>query len=206
MSLPEPVAYIHGMETVHLDIGSVDTDTGSRIGGNPPACFDSDQILDTHDYLLTLGAATAEWLGDREVSVFIRRGFAIGDDDLEYPDIGVRAVLHGPSARGAGTRGLHHGLGSAALVVAEPGAETPPFVRIGPAPILIQNEPTYAAGVEADGYRFLFQMNEEGWPVTEDPEAEFVEEYLFGYGSVYFYGKFDETGQAGEIVAGFLDF
>ncbi|RVW07890.1 hypothetical protein EGT67_18255 [Prescottella agglutinans] len=194
------------MKTAHLDIGFADTDTGSRVGGNPPACFDSDPILDTHDYLLTLGAATAEWLGDREVSVFVRRGFTIGGDDLDYPDIGVRAVLHGPSARGAGTRGRHPGLGSAGLVVADPGAETPPFVRIGRAPVLIQNEPTYAARVEADGYRFLFQMNEEGWPVTSDPEAEFVEEYLFGYGSVYFYGKFDETGQAGDIVAGFLDF
>ncbi|GAB2662091.1 hypothetical protein ABI214_11180 [Prescottella soli] len=42
--------------------------------------------------------------------------------------------------------------------------------------------------------------------MAKNPEAEFVEEYLFGYRSVYFYGKFDETGRAGEIVAGFLDF
>ncbi|MDH6679877.1 hypothetical protein M2284_004101 [Rhodococcus sp. LBL1] len=79
-------------------------------------------------------------------------------------------------------------------------------MRIGPTPVLLQNEPSYAARVEADGYRFLFQMNEEGWPDGEDPEAEIVEEHLFGYGSVYFYGRCDEAGLAGEVVAGFLDF
>ncbi|WP_430330659.1 hypothetical protein [Rhodococcus sp. ACT016] len=117
--------------------------------------------------------------------------------------------LHGVTGPPAGTpdwtAGRHPGLGSAALVFADPDAETPPFVRIAPVPALIQNEPTYAARVEADGHRFLFQVNEEGWPVSEDPSPEFVEEYLFGYGSVYFYGKRDEAARAIEIVAGFLD-
>ncbi|MDH6283726.1 hypothetical protein [Prescottella agglutinans] len=168
------------METVHLDIASSDTNTGPRVGGRPPACFDSDPIVEEYDYLFTLGAGTAGRLGNREVSVFLRRGFTIADDDLEYPDIGVRVVLHEPSVRGSGTAGRHPGLGSAAMVFAEPDAEALAFVRIGPSPVLLQNEPSYAARVEADGYRFLFQMNEEGWPDGEDPGAEIVEEYLFG--------------------------
>jgi len=134
------------METVHLDIASTDTNTGSRVGGRPPACFESDPIVEAYDYLFTLGAGTAAWLGSREMSVFLRRGFTIADDDLEYPDIGVRAVLHEPSPRGTRTDGRHPGLGSAALVFAEPDAETPAFVRVGPTPVLIQNEPSYARG------------------------------------------------------------
>ncbi len=194
------------METVHLDIAAVDTDTGSRVGGNPPACFESDPIVESYDYLLTLDTTVAAWLGDRQASVFLRRGFTIADADLEYPDIGVRVVLHEPSSRSGGSSGRHPGLGRAAMVFADPDVETPPFVRIGPTPVLIQNEPSYAARVEADGYRFLFQIDEEGWPVRDDPDDEFVEEYLFGYGSVYFYGMFDEDGRAIDIVAGFLDF
>ncbi len=37
-----------------------------------------------------------------------------------------------------------------------------PLVLIAPQPVLIQNEPSYADAVEADGHSFLFQINEEG--------------------------------------------
>ncbi|RDI18553.1 hypothetical protein DEU38_120122 [Rhodococcus sp. AG1013] len=194
------------MEPVHLAIAPVDRREGSRVGGNPPRCFAGDTLVETHDYLLTLAASAAEWLLGRELSVFVRRGFTIGDDDLEYPDIGVHAVLHEPSGRGDGIVGRHPGLGSAALISAPVDAEEAPFVRIARDPVLIQNEPSYAHAVEADGYQFLFQVNEEGWPVSDAPDPEFVEEYLFGYGSVYFYGRLDSKGAAQIVVPGFLDF
>ncbi|MDV8065322.1 hypothetical protein R4P64_02270 [Rhodococcus sp. IEGM 1366] len=200
---------------VHLGVGWSDSDGGSRIGGRPPQVFGGQTILQTHEYLLTLGAHTAPWLGARELSVFVRRGFSIGDDDLEYPGIGVRAVLHPPSSRSAESAGSHEGLGSAALINLPADDEVTPLVLIAPQPVLIQNEPqpvliqnepSYANAVEADGHRFLFQINEEGWPVVAEPQSEFVEEYLFGYGSVYFYGSADATGLADEVVPGFLDF
>ncbi len=81
-----------------------------------------------------------------------------------------------------------------------------PLVLIAPQPALIQNEPSYADAVEADGHSFLFQINEEGWPVVAESHPDFVEEYLFGYGSVYFYGSSDATGLVREVVPGFLDF
>ncbi|PSR42869.1 hypothetical protein C7T36_12230 [Rhodococcus sp. AD45-ID] len=192
--------------TLHLVVDSSDSEVGARIGGHPPQVFDGQPILQTHEYLLTLAAHTAPWLGDRELSVFVRRGFSIGDDDLEYPGIGVRAVLHPPSARSAASAGRHSGLGSAALIQVPADDEVMPLVLIAPQPVLIQNEPSYADAVEADGHRFLFQINEEGWPVVAEPQSEFVEEYLFGYGSVYFYGSADATGLANEVVPGFLDF
>ena len=148
----------------------------------------------------------APWLGVRELSIFIRRGFSIGDDDLEYPDIGVRAVLHLPSSRSAESAGSHAGLGSAALIRIPSDDEVMPLVLIAPQPVLIQNEPSYADAVEADGHSFLFQINEEGWPVVAESHPDFVEEYLFGYGSVYFYGSSDATGLVREVVPGFLDF
>ncbi|WP_259118133.1 hypothetical protein [Rhodococcus erythropolis] len=194
------------VDRVHLGVGSSDSEVGSRIGGRPPQVFAGQPILQTHEYLLTLEAHTAPWLGARELSVFIRRGFSIGDDDLEYPDIGVRAVLHPPSSRSAESAGTHEGLGSAALINLPADDEVMPLVLIAPQPVLIQNEPSYADAVEADGHRFLFQINEEGWPVVAESQPEFVEEYLFGYGSVYFYGSADAAGLADEVVPGFLDF
>ncbi|WP_092804795.1 hypothetical protein [Rhodococcus globerulus] len=194
------------VDRVHLGVGSSDSEVGSRIGGRPPQVFAGQPILQTHEYLLTLEAHTAPWLSARELSVFIRRGFSIGDDDLEYPDIGVRAVLHPPSSRSPESAGSHEGLGSTALINLPADAEVMPLVLIAPQPVLIQNEPSYADAVEADGHGFLFQVNEEGWPVVAESQPEFVEEYLFGYGSVYFYGNCDETGLVRDVVAGFLDF
>lgn len=194
------------MDRVHLGVGSIDSEVGARIGGRPPQVFAGQPILQTHEYLLTLGTPTAPWLGARELSVFIRRGFTIGDDDLEYPDIGLRAVPHPPSSRSAESAGGHKGLGSAELINLPAEGEVMPLVLIAQQPVLIQNEPSYADAVEADGQRFLFQINEEGWPVVAEPQPEFVEEYLFGYGSVYFYGSADATGLVREVVPGFLDF
>ncbi|MFE5874112.1 hypothetical protein ACFQ6H_02580 [Rhodococcus sp. NPDC056506] len=194
------------VDTVHLGVDSSDSAIGARIGGHPPQVFAGQPILQTHEYLLTLAAHTATWLGERELSVFIRRGFSIGDDDLEYPDIGVRAILHAPSSRSAESAGIHRGLGSAALIKTPADEEVMSLVLIAPQPVLIQNEPSYAEAVEADGHRFLFQINDEGWPVGSQSQAEFAEEYLFGYGSVYFYGSTDANGLVREVVPGFLDF
>ena len=194
------------MDKVQLGVDPSDSVIGARIGGHPPLVFAGQPIVQTHEYLLTLAAHTVPWLGARELSVFIRRGFSIGDDDVEYPDIGLRAVLHAPSPRSAESAGSHGGLGSAALIKIPADDEVMPLVLIAPQPVLIQNEPSYAEPVEADGHGFLFQINDEGWPVGSQSQAEFAEEYLFGYGSVYFYGSTDANGLVREVVPGFLDF
>ncbi|MGW0172616.1 hypothetical protein ACWDUM_02105 [Rhodococcus sp. NPDC003322] len=55
------------------------------------------------------------------------------------------------------------------------------------------------------GHRFLFQIDEEGWPVDGELE-DVIDEYLWGYGSVYFYGTPRAGGVVRDVVAGFLDF
>ena len=80
-----------------------------------------------------------------------------------------------------------------------------PLVRIDDEPVLIQGEPSFADAVRADGHRFLFQIDEGGWP-AEGELADIVEEYLWGYGSVYFYGTPDADGIVRDVVAGFIDF
>ncbi|MBB5953633.1 hypothetical protein FHS29_000203 [Saccharothrix tamanrassetensis] len=196
------------MLPVALDVAPYDTSTGSRAGGAAPACLALEgDLLDRYDYVLTIGAGVAPWSGGRELSVLLRRGFTVGDDDVEYPDIGAKAVLHPPSPRGDGGRGVHPGLGSAALVPVEADDEAAAFVRIADVPRLIQNEPTYAAVVEADGYRFLFQVEDDGLPHGDHPAGEFLfGDHPFGYGAIYFYGALDDQGHATLVVPGFLDF
>ncbi|UUW90737.1 hypothetical protein [Pimelobacter simplex] len=180
-----------------------DTADGGRLGGAPPRAVEDHPWLATHRYVLTLPAGCAPWAAGREVSVLLRAGFDIGDDDLTYPAMAMRALVHPPSPRGDRTGLGWPGLRSTALVPASGPA--PALVRVADAPVLIQDEPSYAAAVEADGHRFLFQVDEDGWPV-DGPLEDVVEEYLWGYGSVYFYGTPGDDGLVDEVVAGFLDF
>lgn len=66
---------------VLLGVALKDAANGSRLGGTPPVEFTDDPLLNTHDYLLTLEANTAPWLDRSELSVFVRRGYGIGDPD-----------------------------------------------------------------------------------------------------------------------------
>lgn len=178
---------------------------GARLGGAPPTLLEAHPLLATHRYVLTLGAGYAAWLGGHEVSVVLRAGFSIGDDDIVYPDMAMRAIVHAPSPRGDRADLGWPGLRSAALVDGPGGEDAPALVRIADEPVLIQNEPGYADAVRADGHRFLFQIDEEGWPVDGEL-ADVVEQYLWGYGSAYFYGTPGPDGVVRDVVAGFIDF
>ncbi|WP_166347405.1 hypothetical protein [Phytoactinopolyspora limicola] len=182
-----------------------DRQHGARLGGAAPAVIEHHPLLLTHRYVLTLPADVAPWTGGSEVSVFLRDGFDIGDEDLEYPNMAMRALVHEPSPRGAHTQLGWPGLRSAALAPLA-GGSAPGLVRISDEPALIQGDPSYADAVLADGHQFLFQIDEEGWP-GDGPLEDVVDEYLWGYGSVYFYGTPDPSaGIVRQIVAGFIDF
>lgn len=177
-----------------------DREDGGRLGGAPPVAIEAHPLLETHRYLLTIPTVP-----DSEISVLLRNGFGIGDSDLEYPDMAMRALVHAPAPRGERTDLGWPGLRSAALVEMPDEEDSIALVRIADEPVLIQNEPSYADAVRADGHQFLFQVNEEGWPVDGELE-DVIDEYLWGYGSVYFYGTPGSDGIVREVVAGFIDF
>ncbi|MFF1529163.1 hypothetical protein [Cellulomonas sp. NPDC058312] len=176
-----------------------------RLGGPPPAVLESHPLLATHRYVLTLPAGCAPWATDVEVSVLLRAGFDIGDDDLEYPAMAMRALVHAPAPRGSRSDLGWPGLRATALTALPDDDDRPGLVRVADQPALIQGRPEYAAAVLADGHRFLFQVDEEGWP-QDGALADVVDEYLWGFGSVYFYGTPGPDGVPPEVVAGFIDF
>lgn len=178
---------------------------GARLGGAPPSVIETHPLLQTHRYLLTLPAGCAPWTGSREVSVVLRAGFSIDDEDIVYPDMAIRAIVHDPSPRGVRDDLGWPGLRATALVERPAAVTAPALVRIDDEPVLIQGEPAYADAVRADGHRFLFQIDEEGWPVDGELE-DIIEEYLWGFGSVYFYGTPGADDAVLDVVAGFIDF
>ncbi|WP_235737884.1 hypothetical protein [Nocardioides alcanivorans] len=178
---------------------------GARLGGAPPVAIEAHPLMRTHRYLLTLPADCRPWAAGVEVSVLLRAGFSIGDDDLVYPRMAMRALVHEPSPRGSRPDLGWPGLRSVALTAIPDDEGMTPLVRIDDEPVLIQNQPDYAAAVLADGHRFLFQVDEDGWPVDGEL-ADVIDEYLWGYGSVYFYATPGPGGVVSEVVAGFIDF
>ena len=177
---------------------------GGRLGGTPPMALDGHPLLDTHRYLMTLPAEIAPWTGGAEVSLLLRTGFSVGDDDLEYPNLPVRAIMHAPSPRGNREDATWPGLRAAALENLPDSTSTPALVRVSDAPELAQRENAYADAVLADGHSFLFQIDEDGWPVDGDL-GNVIEEYLWGYGVAYFFGTPGADGVVCDIVAGFID-
>lgn len=196
--IPPPM--MAGVEVL-LGVAREDAAAGSRLGGNPPAVIADHPVLDTHDYLFTVGGGAAPWQTDREVSAFVRRGYGIGDPDDRYPDIAVQAVLHPPSPRGTNDRGAHPFISSRALEQRAHDPNSPALIRIADEPHRVQQEESYVKPVLDAGYRFLFTFDEEGYPVDDDV----VSEYQFGYGAVHLFGRLDPTGQAVEIVAGLIE-
>ncbi|MCK2022986.1 hypothetical protein KZC52_08640 [Microbacterium sp. kSW2-24] len=184
-----------------LGVASDDAASGSRLAGTPPAIFADDPVLTSHDYVLTLAADTAPWLGGREVSVFVRRGFGIGDPDDCYPDIAVSAVLHAPSSRADTDSAIHPFLASRALETVTTDTHAQSLIRIAEEPHRIQDEESFLEPVRDAGFTFLFTFDEEGLPIDD----EVVSEYQFGYGAVHFFGRLDAAGIATEIVAGLIE-
>ncbi len=190
--------------SVFLGPSLPDLADGGRVGGAPPLEIESHPLMRTHRYVLTLPVGCAPWNDGVEVSVLLRQNFDIGDDDLVYPGMAMRALVHKPSSRGNRSDLGWPGLRSVGLSRLPDDDGTTPLVRIDVEPVLIQNEPSYANAVRADGHHFLFQVDEEGWPVHGELE-DVIAEYLWGYGSVYFYGTPGPDGVVRDVVAGFID-
>ena len=189
--------------TMRLTPSLSDRNDGGRLGGAPPSAIESHPLMETHRYLLTLPADIAPWTGGRELSVLLRAGFGITDEDIVYPNMAMRALLHEPSIRGSHPELCWPGLKPAALI--ECPDDIDPLVRVVNEPVLIQGDPSYADAVLADGHEFLFQIDEAGWP-DDGALAELIDDYLWGFGSVYFYGTPAADGIVHDLVAGFIDF
>lgn len=181
--------------------------TGSRVGGNPPACFhaqpDLAPYLATHRYLLTLSDDFRELTGGYDLSVWLPAGFRVFGPDTIYPRIAVACLLHPPAPPAASDAGRLDAVGEGRLLRQDRDADPDAayFTKIGGRPDLIQDEPHYQQALHADGYSFLLQIDEFGYPddfVTGD--------HPLGFGGLYVYGKFAANGVVCEVTAGYTQF
>lgn len=173
----------------------------SRVGGNPPEIFPhGEDYLNKYNYFLTISSEHMPALGGKHLSIFLRRDFSNVDEDTAYPNIGVDCILHDPSELSTNNHGRLDSLAEGGLVFHRERRDTY-FIKVGGLPDFIQNEPYYEKRITEDGYSFLLQVDENGYP------DDFIkDDYPFGYGGLYVYAKFSSDGKIIEAAPGFIQF
>mgnify|MGYP000843750238 FL=1 len=157
-----------------------------RIGGNAPQWCE--HMGNELEGLLFYGSFQHPYQLETQVSVFFN-----GDPDelLQrriYPDCAVRVFTHEPSAEGSDTRFTCDYLN---LTSIESGDEDG-LIIMGQ-PEMIQEEEYYTDALDRDGWEFLMQIDEAGYP------DDLATTYPFFYGALYLYWK----PESGEVTAGY---
>ncbi|WP_422507807.1 hypothetical protein [Stenotrophomonas sp. GZD-301] len=176
----------------------------SRVGGcSPDALVTSGQARPGSRFFVCLAASDFPALAGQDVSIVIDDGFLPSGENTRYPDIGVQCYLHAPSAESADDSTSLGSIARGSLVPASGGGDIDAawFVKLGGAPRLIQEEDYYARALVRDGYEFLFQVDENGFP-----DGFVLGDYPLGYGALYVYGTRGNGGEVVEVEAGFTQF
>ncbi len=176
---------------------------GSRVGGNPPNIeFLDDNFLSEYFYFLTISGNDVNISNGNDLSIFIGNDFAVYNEKTNYPEIKIKCFIHSPAEISKKYLGKNDTIKSANLIKKSPiTAGDSYLVKWGGDPDLIQKEPSYSETLIIDGYRFLFQVDDNGFP-----DGFLSEDYLFGYGALYIYGKINDDGAVIEAVPGFTQF
>lgn len=138
------------------------------------------------------------------ISVFLPKDYDRYAEDDRYPDLPIKELEH-PTTKA----GILQDLSSPSLnkcyiemsrVCTSEEVDTPYLIKLGGFPILIQDKERYYRALERDGFTFMFQVDENGYP-----EGLVNENSPFNFGCFYAYALF-KSDCFSELTAGFWQF
>ena len=157
------------------------------IGGNPPLCFDNCLELKDHNYTFYLTLQNP-FHQEQMISIFI--------PDYEtylnyriYPECAIRVFEH-PFVEQSNLSLLRTPFMQQQYIVKTKICDTNQaikecsLIKFGGTPDLIQDKSFYYEALHNDGYKFLFQIDENGYP-----DNLIKGNYPFSFGSLYIYAK-----------------
>ena len=158
------------------------------IGGNPPLYFDNCLELKDDNYTFYL-ALQHPFHQEQMISIFIPDYETYLNYDI-YPECAIKVFEH-PFTEQSNLSLLRtpfmqeqQYIVKTKICDTNQAIKEPSLIKFGGTPDLIQNKAFYYEALHNDGYKFLFQINENGYP-----DNLIKGNYPFSFGSLYIYAK-----------------
>ena len=174
------------------------------IGGNPPLCFDNCLELKDHNYTFYLTLQNP-FHQEQMISIFIPDY----DSYLEhaiYPDCSIKVFEH-PTTQESELSNLKSSFMIDKKYIVESricntneAINIPYLIKFGGTPDFIQQKEYYYKNLDKDAFKFLFQIDEGGYP-----DGLIKGNYPFSFGGVYIYANITQNSFSNPI-AGFWQY
>ncbi|PCL89228.1 hypothetical protein [Paenibacillus lautus] len=179
------------------------------IGGNAPAYFDdkADAIqegdLGYYFYLSLIHPFKPASM----ISIFIPNDYEKYVEHNQYPDCSIKVMEHPMTGESLSDHFAHPDLIKHLISHRETCSDLHSMdqsflIKFGGSPRLVQDEAYYSAKLREEGFSFLFQVDEDGYPETLLREDS---SYPFGFGALYIYANITPN-DVQDPVAGFWQF
>jgi hypothetical protein len=176
------------------------------IGGNSPAYFDDKfSLINTnieHTFYLTLKNPIN--IG-KAISIFIPKEYNNYLENNIYPNCSIKVFEHEMTDESNNSFFRNNSLNKHFLNFIEEtetdeAVEKTYLIKFGGKPDFIQEETYYYEPLNNNGFNFLFQIDENGYP-----DNLLTGSYPFGYGGLYIYAKINGD-IVNNILAGFWQY
>ncbi|WP_339295177.1 hypothetical protein MKY82_33175 [Paenibacillus sp. FSL W7-1279] len=179
------------------------------IGGNAPAYFDdkADTIHDGDQNYYFYLSLVHPFKPASMISIFIPNDYEEYVEHNQYPDCSIKVMEHPMTDESLNDHVAHPGLIKHLISHPESCSDFQSIdqsflVKFGGSPRLVQDEDYYSERLREEGFSFLLQVDEEGYPETLLREDS---SYPFGFGALYIYAKIT-TNDVQDLIAGFWQF
>lgn len=174
------------------------------IGGNPPLYFDNCLELKDHNYTFYL-TLQHPFHKEQMISIFIPDYDSYLEHDI-YPDCSIKVFEH-PTTQESELSNLKSSFMIDKKYIVESricntneAINIPYLIKFGGTPDFIQQKEYYYKNLDKDAFKFLFQIDERGYP-----DGLIKGNYPFSFGGVYIYANITQNSFSNPI-AGFWQY
>ncbi|KKO54329.1 hypothetical protein [Paenibacillus sp. DMB20] len=170
-----------------------ENDSGNGwIGGNAPAYFDELEDMINKETGMYFYLSIVNPFDDHEmISIFAPKEFEDRISRNRYPNCSLFTMKHPKSEESkldtfADPDLVKHFISEADIVSDKQSFEERFLIKFGGTPRHIQGEKYYYKGLHDDGFDFIFQVDEDGYP---DTLLKPRKSYPFSFGAIYIYAR-----------------
>lgn len=172
------------------------------IGGNAPAYFDELEGMINKETEMYFYLSIVNPFDDHEmISIFAPKEFEDRISRNRYPNCSLFTMKHPKSEESkldtfANPDLVKHFISEASIVSDKQSFEERFLIKFGGSPRHVQGEKYYYKELHEDGFDYIFQVDEDGYPDTLIKPRK---SYPFAFGAIYLYARIIEDSIANPI-------